>query len=61
MLGAGPAALCIVAELVEKGLIVTALASHAPDKPWPNTYGIWAEELESLGLASLLGHRSSPQ
>ena len=57
MLGAGPAALCIVAELVEKGLIVTALASHAPNKPWPNTYGIWAEELESLGLASLLGHR----
>ncbi len=57
MLGAGPAALCIVAELVEKGLLVTALASHPPNKPWPNTYGIWAEELESLGLASLLGHR----
>ncbi len=57
VLGAGPAALCIVAELVEHGLSVTALASHAPDKPWPNTYGIWAEELESLGLASLLGHR----
>ena len=56
-MGAGPAALCIVAELVEQGLSVTALASHAPDKPWPNTYGIWAEELESLGMASLLGHR----
>ncbi len=56
-MGAGPAALCIVAELVEQGLEVTALASHVPDKPWPNTYGIWAEELESLGLASLLGHR----
>ena len=57
VLGAGPAALCIVAELFERGLVVTALASHAPNKPWPNTYGIWAEELESLGLASLLGHR----
>ncbi len=58
-MGAGPAALCIVAELVEQGLNVTALASHTPDKPWPNTYGIWAEEVESLGLESLLGHRWS--
>ncbi len=58
-MGAGPAALCIVAELVEQGILVNALASHAPDKPWPNTYGIWAEELESLGMASLLGHRWS--
>ncbi len=57
VLGAGPSAQCIVAELVEQGLVVTALASHVPDKPWPNTYGIWAEELESLGMASLLGHR----
>tara|TARA_B000000441_G_C21724291_1_gene341332 strand:- start:156 stop:1355 length:1200 start_codon:yes stop_codon:yes gene_type:complete len=56
-MGAGPAALCIVAELVEQGLSVTALASHTPDQPWPNTYGIWAEELESLGIASLLGQR----
>ncbi len=59
VLGAGPAALCIVAELVEQGLAVQALASQAPDKPWPNTYGIWAEELEELGMASLLGHRWS--
>ena len=59
VLGAGPAALCIVAELVEKGLIVSALASHPPNRPWPNTYGIWAEELESLGLEFLLGHRWS--
>ncbi len=58
-MGAGPAALCIVAELVEHGLNVTALASHTPEKPWPNTYGIWAEEVETLGLESLLGHRWS--
>ncbi len=57
VLGAGPAALCIVAELIEQGIKVTALASHTPDRPWPNTYGIWAEELESLGMESLLGHR----
>ncbi len=59
VLGAGPAALCIVAQLVEHGLEVIALASHTPDQPWPNTYGIWAEELESIGMASLLGHRWS--
>ena len=57
VLGAGPAALCIVAELVERGIGVTAIASLSPHKPWPNTYGIWAEELEKLGLESLLGHR----
>ena len=56
-MGAGPAALSIIAELVEQGLAVTAVASHPPEKPWPNTYGIWAEELESLGMESLLGHR----
>ena len=58
-MGAGPASLCIVAELVQQDLKVLALASHTPDKPWPNTYGIWAEEVESLGMASLLGHRWS--
>ena len=57
VLGGGPAALCIVAELVEQDLSVVALASHPPDDPWPNTYGIWAEELESLGMADLLEHR----
>ena len=57
VLGAGPAARFIASELIQEGLEVSALASHSPDKPWPNTYGIWAEELESLGMASLLGHR----
>ncbi len=56
-MGAGPAALCIASELIKQGLDVSALASHSPKEPWPNTYGIWAEELESLGMASLLGHR----
>tara|TARA_Y100001968_G_scaffold134352_1_gene122580 strand:+ start:2409 stop:3629 length:1221 start_codon:yes stop_codon:yes gene_type:complete len=57
VMGAGPAALCIAAELVQQGLQVNALASNSPTEPWPNTYGIWAEELESLGLESLLGYR----
>ena len=58
-MGAGPAALCIASELIQQGLEVSALASHSPKEPWPNTYGIWAKELESLGMASLLGHRWS--
>ncbi len=56
-MGAGPAALCIASELVQHGLSVSALATHSPQKPWPNTYGIWAKELESLGLESLLEYR----
>ncbi|KGG12222.1 Lycopene beta cyclase [Prochlorococcus sp. MIT 0601] len=56
-MGAGPAALSIASELVQKGLKVSALASHSPEKPWTNTYGIWAEELEALDMASLLGSR----
>ncbi len=56
-MGAGPAALCLTAELVEQGLDVKALASKSPLHPWPNTYGIWASELESLNMQSLLKYR----
>ena len=42
VMGAGPAALCITAELVQQGLNVKAIASKSPLEPWPNTYGIWA-------------------
>ena len=59
VMGAGPAALCIASELVQQGLNVQALASNSPDTPWSNTYGIWAKELESLGMESLLGYRWS--
>ncbi len=57
VLGAGPAALSITSELVQQGLEVKAIASESPQKPWPNTYGIWAEELVSLGMESLLAYR----
>ncbi|MFM1799455.1 MAG: Lycopene beta cyclase [Cyanobacteriota bacterium] len=57
VIGAGPAALAIAAALAERGLAVTALAPDAPDAPWANTYGIWAAEVEQLGLAHLLSHR----
>ena len=56
-MGAGPAALCITSELVQQGLNVQAIASNSPLEPWPNTYGIWASELESLDMQSLLKYR----
>jgi lycopene cyclase-like protein len=59
VIGAGPAALAIAAELGGRGLRVQALAPDAPTAPWRNTYGIWADELEPLGLAHLLAHRWS--
>ena len=58
-MGAGPAALCITSELVQQGLEIKALSPISPLTPWPNTYGIWAEELELLGMESLLGYRWS--
>ena len=57
VMGAGPAALCITAELVQHGLKVQAIASKSPLEPWSNTYGIWAAELESLNMQNLLKYR----
>jgi lycopene cyclase-like protein len=59
VLGSGPAALCIAAALAEQGLAVALLAPHDPRAPWPNTYGIWGEEVDALGLGHLLEHRWS--
>ncbi len=56
VIGAGPAGLIIAAALCEQGLTVAGLAPEAPDAPWPNTYGIWVDELEALGMAHLLEH-----
>lgn len=59
VLGGGPAALCIAAALAGEGLRVALLAPHDARTPWPNTYGIWGEEVDALGLAHLLEHRWS--
>ena len=59
VIGAGPAALAIAAELGERGLAVAALAPADPASPWANTYGIWAQEVDDLGLGHLLSHRWS--
>ena len=59
MLGAGPAALAIAAALVEQGVIPMGLCPGDPAAPWPNTYGIWGQEVDALGLGHLLAHRWS--
>ena len=59
MLGGGPAALCIASELNQLGVVVAGLAPDPVDDPWPNTYGIWADELKAVGLEQLLEHRWS--
>ena len=59
VIGGGPAALCIASELHQRGVLVEGIAPNPVNAPWPNTYGIWAKELELLGLEDLLEHRWS--
>jgi lycopene beta-cyclase len=59
VLGGGPAALCIASELNQRGVAVAGIAPDPVDDPWPNTYGIWADELKMVGLEHLLEHRWS--
>lgn len=57
VIGSGPSGLTIAAALCNQGLKVQGLAPMDPAAPWVNTYGIWCDELEALGLADLLEHR----
>ncbi|NJL45886.1 MAG: lycopene cyclase family protein [Leptolyngbyaceae cyanobacterium SM2_3_12] len=57
VIGAGPAGLSLAAALGQEGLAVQGLTLADPTTPWPNTYGIWVDELEELGLAQFLTHR----
>jgi lycopene cyclase-like protein len=57
VIGSGPAGTIIAAHLAERGFKVGGLTATPVDKPWPNTYGIWEDELTALGLSDLLGHR----
>ena len=57
VIGTGPAGLAIAAALCQHGLLIGGLAPTAPDTEWINTYGIWDDELEVLGLSHLLAHR----
>lgn len=56
VVGAGPAGTIIAAALSQQGLRVQGLTAKPLHTIWPNTYGIWRDELEALGLADLLGH-----
>ena len=55
VLGDGPAALCLAAELVERKANVALIAPRAAKGPWLNTYGIWG--FECRGITHLLSHR----
>ena len=57
IIGAGPAGLALGAALADAGLRVGGLAPQDVHTPWPNTYGIWRDEIDELGLAHLLGPR----
>ena len=54
ILGSGPAALCLASELANQDLNIKGISTKSPNEKWENTYGIWASELEELGLESLL-------
>ncbi|HEY9664047.1 MAG TPA: lycopene cyclase family protein [Allocoleopsis sp.] len=57
VIGSGPAGLAIAAALCDEGLNVAGLAPVPPPVEWPNTYGIWCDELEPMNLTHLLSHR----
>ena len=59
ILGSGPAALCLASELAKQSLNIKGISTKSPHEKWENTYGIWASELEELGLGYLLSHRWS--
>jgi lycopene beta-cyclase len=56
VIGSGPAGTIIAAALAEQGVKVGGLTANPLRQVWPNTYGIWRDELEDLGLTHLLGH-----
>jgi lycopene beta-cyclase len=57
VIGSGPAGLSLATALAQRGLKVEGLSASDPAKPWPNTYGIWADELEALGMSEFLDYR----
>jgi lycopene cyclase-like protein len=59
VVGGGPAALAIASALAAERVRVAVLSAGDPTEPWPNTYGIWGEEVDALGLSHLLAHRWS--
>ncbi|MBU6230246.1 MAG: lycopene cyclase family protein [Cyanobacteria bacterium REEB459] len=56
VIGAGPAGVFLATELAERGLTVVGVSLQPPAIAWPNTYGIWVDELSDLGLGEFLSH-----
>jgi lycopene cyclase-like protein len=54
--GGGPAGFLAAAALAEAGLRV-ALVTPSPESPWPNRYGLFADELAAAGFADTAGSR----
>ena len=47
----------IASALGKEKLKVDVLSPNGPNEPWPNTYGIWGNEVDQLGLDNLLEYR----
>ena len=55
VVGSGPAGVAAAAHLGEVGLRVVGV-SPDPDAGWPNTYGVWVDEVAPLGYEPFLAH-----
>lgn len=55
VVGAGPAGLATAAACQRVGLETVCLTADAA-LPWPNNYGLWADELAALDLARFAAH-----
>ena len=53
VVGSGPAGWAAAAALAEVG-VETVLVAPAPGEVWPATYGCWVDELEPIGLRSIV-------
>lgn len=53
VVGGGPAGLCIAAALGNRGLSVGLIS---PESQFVNTYGVWTDEFEELGLTHTLSN-----
>lgn len=56
VVGNGPAGLAVAAACAEAGLAVTVVAEDH-ERRWPQTFGVWADEIEPLRLSSTLAAR----
>ncbi|XP_057807004.1 capsanthin/capsorubin synthase, chromoplastic-like [Salvia miltiorrhiza] len=53
VIGAGPAGLRLAEQVARRGIKVCCL-DPSPLTMWPNNYGVWVDEFESLGLEDCL-------